>query len=122
MTHVRMDRVNNGVKVFGEQVITHLGRDGKVSDITGEQSAIPADLGKGKPAISQKEALAAAMKGFKGSDAAPQIERVIAKGADGKYHDAYHVVATDLQSLDGPQKANFLIDASTGKEFSPSWN
>src|ERR1051326_548726 len=30
MTHVRMDRVYNGLPVWGQQVITHLGADGQV--------------------------------------------------------------------------------------------
>ena len=57
MTHVRMDRTQNGIPVFGEQQIVHFGQDGKVRDITGEQAAIPSQLGKGQPKMTAEQAI-----------------------------------------------------------------
>src|SRR6185436_6879292 len=36
MTHVRLDRLYKGVKVFPEQVITHLSPNGRVQRLTGQ--------------------------------------------------------------------------------------
>ncbi len=35
MTHVRLDRKHEGVRVFGEQVIGHLDRNGQMKDLSG---------------------------------------------------------------------------------------
>jgi bacillolysin len=119
MTHVRMDRMHEGVKVFGEQVIGHMAADGKFDSLTGDTSLIPAGLGKQEPKLSAKDALAIAQKEFAGkTDRQPTLERVIYKDAQGKYHSAYRAELTNTTAKDErPRRMNYLIDANTGKVF-----
>ncbi|HVE84771.1 MAG TPA: M4 family metallopeptidase [Myxococcales bacterium] len=121
--HVRMDRSQNGVPVFGEQQIVHFGADGQVRDVTGKTSAIPADLGKGQPRLSADEAAKAAQQAYgKPTDVAPTAQRVIARGADGQYHDAYLVGTQRMTDRSAaPEKMQYLVDAGTGQVIK-SWN
>ncbi|ADO74914.1 M4 family metallopeptidase [Stigmatella aurantiaca] len=119
MTHVRMDRQHEGVKVFGEQVIGHLDREGKVESLTGNVGALAKGLGSAPTKLSSQDALALAQKQFSGkTDREPTAERVIFQGKDGQYHAAYHVELTntsDLKAEDRPQRMNYLIDANSGE-------
>lgn len=119
MTHVRMDRKHEGVKVFGEQLISHLDQQGKVSGLTGSISTIPAGLGSEPVKLSAHDALALAQKDFAGrTDRAPTAERVIFQGKDGNYHAAYHVELTHTKGLEGderPRRMNYLVDANSGE-------
>jgi len=121
MTHVRMDRMHEGKKVFGEQLISHLDRQGKVKDLTGEVSRIPAGLGSEPVKLSAKDALAIAQKEFAGktdADRPPTAERVVVQGKDGHYHAAYHVELTHtakLESDERPRRMNYLVDANSGE-------
>jgi Zn-dependent metalloprotease len=117
MTHVRMDRMHEGVKVFGEQVIGHMGADGKFDSLTGDTSVIPEGLGKQQPQLSAKDALAIAQKEFGSkTDRKPTVERVIYKDAEGNYHSAYRAELTNTSSKDErPRRMNYLIDANSGK-------
>ncbi|QDE67880.1 MULTISPECIES: M4 family metallopeptidase [Myxococcus] len=118
MTHVRLDRQHEGVKVFGEQVVTHLDSEGKVKNTTGDQSEIPAGLGTQKPKVTHSQALDIAMKAFDGKpDRQPNSERVIYKDISGEYHSAYRVEVTNVDGTDNPRKMNYLVDANTGKLF-----
>ncbi|MCE9666995.1 M4 family metallopeptidase [Myxococcus stipitatus] len=121
MTHVRLNRVHEGVKVFGEQVVTHLDKDGKVSSVTGDQSTIPAGLGREQPKLSPQAAIDIARKDFaQKPDRQPTAERVIYQDKSGQYHSAYRVEVTNLTQVDEthrPRKQNYLIDANTGKVF-----
>ena len=123
MSHVRMDRTQNGVPVFGEQEIVHFGADGKVRDITGQPSAIPAELGKDQPRLTADEAVKTAQQAYgKPTDVSPSSQRVIAKGADGQYHDAYLVGTQRMTDRSAaPEKMQYLVDASTGQVMK-SWN
>ncbi|RYZ34943.1 MAG: peptidase M4 [Myxococcaceae bacterium] len=116
MTHVRLDRVHEGVKVFGEQLISHLGTDGKVSSVTGEQNPIPAGLGSQKPKLAPQQAIDIAKKELGGkADKQPSSERVIYQDVEGKYHSAYQVEVTQIAGQEKPKKQNYIIDANTGK-------
>ncbi len=121
MTHVRMDRIHEGVKVFGEQLISHLDRQGKVSGLTGGVSTIPAGLGSEPVKVSARDALAIAQKEFAGKTDAnrpPTAERVVVQGKDGSYHAAYHVQLTHTTNLQGnerPRRMNYLVDANNGE-------
>src|SRR4051812_49292700 len=121
MTHVRMDRTHNGVPVLGEQVIGHLGQDGNLSSLTGDVQAIPAELGRGEPKVSQQQAIDAAMQAYgKSTDVVPTADRVIVQGADGQYHDAFRVQTQNFQGA-VPERQNFLVDANTGAVVE-NWN
>ncbi|MBJ6763056.1 M4 family metallopeptidase [Myxococcaceae bacterium JPH2] len=118
MTHVRLDRMHEGVKVFGEQLISHLDKDGKVSSVTGNQNPIPAGLGSQKPALSPQQAIEVARKDFGAKpDKQPAAERVIYQDKAGEYHSAYRVEITQVEGQKDPRKMNYLVDANTGKVF-----
>ncbi|RKH33735.1 M4 family metallopeptidase [Corallococcus sicarius] len=117
MTHVRMDRMHEGVKVTGEQVIGHLDAKGQFDSLTGDVSNIPVGLGKSPTKLSAKDALAVAQKDFNGGTTRPPtVEREIVKGRDGQYRAAYHVTLTDTSVAGGkePRSMNYFIDANTG--------
>ncbi|WP_338867159.1 M4 family metallopeptidase [Myxococcus stipitatus] len=118
MTHVRLDRVHEGVKVFGEQVVTHLDKDGKVASVTGEQSTVPAGLGRELPKLNTQSAIDIARKEFGAKpDKQPHAERVIYQDKAGQYHSAYRVQMSQIEGQDRPRKMNYLVDANTGKIF-----
>jgi len=118
MTHVRLDRVHEGVKVFGEQIISHLNKDGQVTGVTGEQSTVPAGLGRELPKLNTQSAIDIARKEFGlKPDKQPNAERVIYQDKAGQYHSAYRVQMQAIEGQDRPQKMNYLVDANTGKIF-----
>jgi bacillolysin len=118
MTHVRLDRVHEGVKVFGEQVIGHLDADGKFAGLTGETSTLPRGLGTTEPKLTGQDALAIAQKQFGGqTDRAPQVERVLYQDAKGEYQSAYRVELANLNGNEQPRRMNYLLDANSGKLF-----
>ncbi|MBM7114594.1 M4 family metallopeptidase [Archangium primigenium] len=119
MTHVRLDRQHEGVKVFGEQVISHLDKEGNVADVTGALSTIPTGLGASPVKLSAKDALDVAQKAFgKEASRAPSSERVVVQGQDGQYHAAYHVQLdklSDFKAGEGPSRMNYFVDANSGE-------
>ncbi|NOK19412.1 M4 family metallopeptidase [Corallococcus carmarthensis] len=120
MTHVRMDRMHEGVKVAGEQVIGHLDAKGQFDSLTGDVSSIPVGIGKAPTKLNAKDALAVAQKDFNGATSkAPTAEKVIVKGKDGQYHAAFHVTLTDTSVSNGkdPRSMNYFIDANTGESL-----
>jgi len=123
MTHVRLDRMHDGLKVYPEQVIAHLDADGNVKSLTGEVQPIPRTLAaEGGPQLSDEDAKAKALKAFGNpTDRDPSVEKVITQAADGSYRVAYHVETTNLGLASGPQRQNYLIDAQTG-EVLKNWN
>ncbi|RKG90738.1 M4 family metallopeptidase [Corallococcus terminator] len=120
MTHVRLDRMHEGVKVSGEQVIGHLDAKGQFDSLTGNVSDIPVGLGKAPTKLTAKDALATAQKDFNGTTTRqPTVEREIVKGKDGQYRAAFHVTLTDTSVGNGkePRSMNYFIDANTGESI-----
>ncbi|MFY0566533.1 M4 family metallopeptidase [Archangium lansingense] len=119
MTHVRMDRMSEGTRVFGEQVVGHISSDGKMDSVTGDVATIPAGLGSEPTKLSADQALAVAQQDFAGkTDRQPTSERVIFKGDDGQYRSAYHVQlsnTTDIGEGKEPRRMNYLVDANSGE-------
>ena len=113
ITHVRMDRSHNGVPVFGEQVVGHLGADGTVSSVTGLVGEIPASLGKGSPKTSQAEAahIIERQFGMQPGDLDPQeLTRTLVQGKDGSYRDTW-----EIQSYFANAKQTALVDMESGQ-------
>ncbi|HLL54836.1 MAG TPA: PepSY domain-containing protein, partial [Myxococcaceae bacterium] len=122
MMHVRLDRTHEGVKVFGEQVITHLDAEGKVSSMTGETAPLNKGLGSDPTKLSEKQALAIAQKEFAGkTDRAPTVERVVFQDKNGEYKAAFRVELTNTTSADAPKRMNYMVDANSGKVLD-QWN
>ena len=122
MTHVRMDRVHEGVKVFGEQVISHLGRDGDVASLTGDVSTLPAGLGTDPVKLTADQALAIGQTEFNNKTTEPpHAERVIFKDNDGQYKAAYRVELTNLTGGPKPLRMNYMVDANSGQVLD-RWN
>ncbi|MCE9666362.1 M4 family metallopeptidase [Myxococcus stipitatus] len=118
MTHVRLDRQHEGVKVYGEQVVAHLGKDGKLANVTGDQSTIPAGLGTQKPALSNAQALEIAQKEFGlKPDRQPHSERIIYKDPSGQYRSAYRVEVAKVDGTEDPRRMHFFIDANSGEVY-----
>ncbi len=119
MTHVRLDRQHEGVKVFGEQVIGHLDKDGKLAGTTGTQSQIPAGLGRETPKLSPAQAEQLGREAFgEKPDKQPAVERTVYQDASGTYHSAYRVEISKTSGEELPRQMNYMLDANTGKLLS----
>ncbi|HLT31877.1 MAG TPA: M4 family metallopeptidase [Myxococcaceae bacterium] len=131
MTHVRLDRVHNGIAVLGEQVISHLDQNNEVRNITGGQSVIPAELGTGTPAVSQDAALEIAAEAFasgagkhvggKTDENGVSVRHVIYQDVEGEYREGYVAEFTNLLDGDSPLRMNYIVDAQTGA-IADLWN
>ncbi len=121
MTHVRLDRTVDGVKVFGEQIISSLDARSEVVGLSGDSNAIPPGLAEGGK-LTAADALKIAKADFNQSlERAPTVERVIAQDPDGNYRAAYHVELTNNFGGEIARRQNYLIDANTGEKFD-FWN
>ncbi len=122
LTHVRMNRLYDGLPVFGEQVISHLDQNGKVTDFTG--NALPAQLPVDtKPTQSADSALATARACFSGK--AEQVSNatlLIAKTDDGAYHLAHHVTVAAYGDAKAPRKMHYFVDAHSGEVLPLTFN
>ncbi len=116
MVHVRMDRTYEGIKVFGEQVIGHLGRDGAMDSVTGAVSTIPAGLGK-SARLTSDDALKVAQKAFgRSSDRPPVVERVIFQDDQGTYHSGFRAELLNVSDKGSqPTRMNYFVDGDSGK-------
>jgi len=121
MTHVRMDRTENGLPVFGQQVIVHFGKDGKPRDTTGDTAPLPMAKGAAGPArLTADQALETARGAFgrELGGIAPQqssAREVYYQAPDGQYHRAYQVQLTNVTDGDVPVKMNYFVDAQSGE-------
>jgi bacillolysin len=119
-THVRLDRLFEGIPVLGEQLIAHLDAQGEVADVTGAARPIPVGI-SGEFRVSPQEAVVVAQAAFEGVvNEAPTVERILAKDATGEYRPAYRIVLSDLSAAE-PLNQNYLVDARTGEVFD-TWN
>ena len=119
--HVRMQRMFEGTKVFGEQRIGHLDRGGALTDVTGESAPIPAGLGD-QAKLSPEQAESAARESFgKAPDEQPSVEKVIFQDDQGNYRSGYHVEMADLSGPGLARRMNYLVDGATG-QVAKSWN
>ncbi|MET0405924.1 MAG: M4 family metallopeptidase [Cystobacter sp.] len=124
MTHERLNVHHEGVPVFGEQLISHRDKNGKLTHVTGAPPSLPPGLGSGPVKLSADEARAIVKETHqKDSNNAPlqprsTAERVIVRADDGRYHAAWMVglsrVARDEE--DGENRdATYLVEAHTGE-------
>ncbi len=113
-TNVRLNRMYDGVAVFGAQVVSHLGKDGEVADVTA--SPLPARMPVStKPTIGEAAALEKALKEFGAKPTRPAGARLVLIADDGgAWHLAHQIVLFAIK--DGvPSKMNYFVDAHDGK-------
>jgi len=121
MTHVRMDRTENGLPVFGEQVIVHFGKDGKPQDTTGDTGPLRLAQGATGPArLTSDQALQTARDAFGRelggiSPEQTSSREVYYRAPDGQYHRAFQVQLTNVKDGDAPVKMNYFVDAQSGE-------
>ena len=111
--NVRLNRVYDGVPIYGEQVVSHLGAEDKVADITGTKlpARLPVDT---KPTVSEATALATALAAFGKQPTRPAGSRLVIIADDsGAYHLAHHVVLFARHEA-GASKMNYFVDAHSG--------
>jgi len=122
MTHVRMDRTQGGLPVFGQQVIVHFGKDGKAADTTGDTGALNLAPGASQPAtVSGDQALQTARESFgkEFGGISPEQQsparEMFYQAPDGQYHRAFQVQLTNVKDGDVPLKVNYFVDAQSGQ-------
>jgi bacillolysin len=121
MTHVRMDRTEGGLPVFGQQVIVHFGKDGKPADTTGDTGPLNLAPGASEPAkVSGDQALQTARDAFgKEYGVTPEQQspprELFYKAPDGQYHRALQVQLTNVKDGDVPLKVSYFVDAQSGQ-------
>ncbi len=113
-TNVRLARTYDGVPIFGCEVVTHLGSDGTVRDVT--NGTVPTDLALDtKPRISERAAMATAAREFA---AAPERTQgpnlVVVRLDDGEYRLAHYIALSAF--TDGtPRRTHYFVDAHSGE-------
>ncbi len=111
--NVRLNRVYDGVPIFGEQVVSHLGAEDKVADITGTKlpARLPIDT---KATVTEAAALATAFAAFGKQPNRPVGSRLVIIADDaGAYHLAHHIVLF-ARTETGASKMNYFVDAHSG--------
>jgi bacillolysin len=122
MTHVRMDRTEGGLPVFGQQVIVHFGKDGKTVDTTGDTgplslapgAAEPAKVSAGQALQTAREAFGKEHGGISPEQSSPARE-LFYKAPDGQYRRAFQVQLTNVKDGAVPLKMNYFVDAQSGQ-------
>jgi len=121
MTHVRMDRTEGGLPVFGQQVIVHFGKDGKAADTTGDTGPLNLAPGASEPAkVTAGQALQTARQAFGKefgglSPEQSSSRELFYQAPDGQYHRAFQVQLTNVKDGDVPMKMNYFVDAQSGQ-------
>ncbi len=111
--NVRMNRVYDGVPIFGEQIVSHLGADDTVTDMTGTKlpARLPVDT---KATITEEAALSTALAVFGARPTRPAGSRLVIIADDaGAYHLAHHVVLF-ARTETGATKMHYFVDAHSG--------
>src|SRR5512140_2217871 len=121
LTHVRLDRTFKGLKVFGEQVVTTLDRDGKIVSNLGDTAEPQISWDAAAPgAVSAQDALATAKGEFGAEPEKGAQEEVRVENADGEYVRAHHIALTNLTAGE-PREQHYLVDSTSGKVIE-TWN
>ena len=119
--NVRLNRVYDGIPIFGEQVVSHLGADDTVADITATKlpARLPVDT---NPVIDAPAALATALAAFARQPSRPAGSRLVIIADDaGIYHLAHHIVLF-APTESGATKMHYFVDAHSGATLPPSFD
>ncbi len=110
--HLRMDVLQDGARIFGKQVIVHLGPDGALLGTTGTERLPGMPVRSARPPIGAERAVDLALQAFgHPADSRPRGERVFVPAADGTLVEAYRV---DLESSATGTRGTLLISAAEG--------
>ncbi|HSI04921.1 MAG TPA: M4 family metallopeptidase, partial [Myxococcota bacterium] len=113
-TNVRLARTYDGVPIFGSEVVTHLGSDGTVRDVT--SGTLPNDLSLDtKPRMSEDSSMVTAVSAFA---AIPERTHgpslVVVKLDDGEFRLAHYIALSAF--ADGkPRRTHYFVDAHSGE-------
>jgi bacillolysin len=119
MLHVRLDRFEQGLPVFGEDVIVHLGSDGQVRSTTGALAPLLfAEDHQQSPRLRGADAERIARSHFtKAEGTRPgtdvKSEALFFADEQGQLRRGFRVVITDL-SARSPYQMNYFVDGVTG--------
>jgi Zn-dependent metalloprotease len=107
--HVRLDQIYNGISVFGQQLIVHMDRNGKLLSVTGNyRRGINIQT---KPVLTGEKAKENALKHFSGTVTNIPEYELILYPMDKKVVLVYRVVIEDMSI---PQSIVAFVDAETG--------
>lgn len=111
--HVRWAQQYKGLPVFGEQLITHMDKNGKALSVNGT-FARPYGVDT-RPVLTREDALFTASSDFGQASSHPaRVELVIVRLEDQSMHLAWYVRLTDIQS-DNPKDMTWFISAKSGQ-------
>ena len=125
-THVRFDRMHEGIPVMGEQVIAHFEPSGALYKTTGHAPATLPAMAEREGSLTGAGAVQVALAKFAAQpDEAPTARKVLVKDAKGTYRPAFDVTVKRYASntAEGlpPAKMRYVVDANSG-EILKSWN
>ncbi|OGL15194.1 MAG: hypothetical protein A3F92_03270 [Candidatus Rokubacteria bacterium RIFCSPLOWO2_12_FULL_71_22] len=109
-THVRLDQVHQGVPVWGQQLIVHLGPSGAPLSASG--AYLPRIAVSTRPVISADGARAVAAQRFPGPLADTPDASLLVYPGDGQVRLVYRVVLSDDET---PRRIVAFVDATTGQ-------
>ncbi|MEW6734903.1 MAG: hypothetical protein AB1489_26675 [Acidobacteriota bacterium] len=115
ISHLRLQQCYQGLSVFGQHLIVHIGKDGEVSNITGEYREGVVGIGT-QPRLSNSEAIKIACNDFaiEISDVYT-AELVIYPEPSSIINYLTYLVTLPLWRDNTPVRLRYFIDANTGK-------
>jgi Zn-dependent metalloprotease len=112
MAHVRMEQVIKGLRVYGQQVITHVDNDGAVQNLTGNyRRDLLTTRVNTKPIIKTEGAIARVSRNYHAEINSPSTELLIYPTTRGA-RLAYKVEFFDEN---GPARMVYFVDARSGR-------
>ncbi len=109
-THVRARVRNSGVPVFGEDVIAHVGANGRVRDVTNFEATAGLELDV-TPKLTPLQALDTARRALAAEPrTSSEPTLVIARDTAGEFRLAWHVIFT-TEHRAVPTRTHYFVDA-----------
>lgn len=109
-THVRLEQVVNGVRVYGQELVAHVDSLGHVHSVTGNfLEELVSDHLQVRPAISTEAAIKRANHNFAGTISSPSIELLLYPTDQGVR------LAYKVEFFDATQRLQYFIDARNGR-------
>jgi Zn-dependent metalloprotease len=112
MTHVRMQQMINGVRVYGQEVITHI-KDGQVQSMTGayREDLLNKSMSV-RPLLGRECALRRVNRHYQGKVSSPKMELLLYPSENRGTRLAYKVEFFDTSA---PARMTYFVDARNGR-------